>query len=60
MRPIDADELKKYMCRVCENAELCKDRETVCSVIEDIDELPTLDVEVVKRSMDGKERENDG
>ena len=47
-RYIDADELKAYMCSVCENREQCKDRGTVCSDIADIDEMSTADVEPVR------------
>ncbi len=50
MRPIDADDLKQYICETCEQHERCKDTENVCSTIADIDEQPTLDVEPVKHS----------
>ena len=43
MRPIDADDLKRYICETCEQHERCKDNETVCSEIADIDEQPTID-----------------
>lgn len=48
MRPIDADDLKRYICETCEQHERCKDTENVCSTIADIDEQPTIEAEPVK------------
>lgn len=45
---IDANALKEYMCSICDNRERCEDREQVCSLIADIDEQPTIEVEPVK------------
>lgn len=48
MRPIDADELKRYMCNKCGERSTCEYQGYGCSTLADIDEQPTIEAEPVK------------
>lgn len=47
VRLIDANALKEYKCSNCLERLRCKDRETVCSEIFEIDEQPTIEAQPV-------------
>lgn len=52
MRPIDADALKRYICKKCEERFICEYYDFGCSSMAYIDDQPTLGVRFVEQSVD--------